>query len=302
MANTLNSLNNGKILAQEALAYLRKALYKLDIVTTDFSAVPARKGEAVVSRIHDKATVADFGSAATDVTSTDVPVTIDQHKQVMETFTADELNKSARQLVKERMGPQLEAVADHMAAAVAGLFTVANVPTETVEPIVDCDYGTVVALRNVMSARGVTSGNRNLIANSAVYGNLLLDTILISANNSTQNDGVINDGVLRGAAGFRSIVEYPDLPTAENLIGVAVTPAAAVLAVRPPNDPRTSGDSITYNGFIGYITEPESGITVMLNEYIDQVTLARTLRLVFLYGVAIGNGDQAERLVHTAQA
>ena len=93
-ANSLGTLA-GTLVTQRVLELLKFQFPMLNRVSTDFSDVQSRKGQAVVSRIVGIPTVVDYdpanGWVDQDASTTDVTVTLNKQRGVPHTFTADVL-------------------------------------------------------------------------------------------------------------------------------------------------------------------------------------------------------------------
>lgn len=294
--NTLGTLAASSVIVQEALDLVFTVRPVLKNISLDLKAKAVKQGQAVKSRLFSVPSVGNFGDAAAAKVDTDVSVTIDQMKQVMHTFTFAELNQTDRNLVRESALPMAIAIANHLVDAVAALWLEANFANETILAN-GWDYEHLVTVRKALQTRGVPEGMpRFYQGNADVYAELLQDPMVVAAQNNPGNAGAIGSGKLPGTAGFE-LGEYPALPTTNNLVGFAGTKDSVVLATRIPTDPREVLPNAPYPGVLTPITHEQSGLTVLLNEYIDQATLAATTRLIFAYGVAVGNAVNGERIV-----
>jgi hypothetical protein len=56
------------------------------------------------------------------------------------------------------------------------------------------------------------------------------------------------------------------------------------------------------NGNVSVVTNPDTGISVQLVQYVDHNLAAATARVATMYGVAVGNPAVARRLALTAAA
>jgi hypothetical protein len=284
MANVLGTLSSA-LIVQTALDMIPTERPALQAFTTDFSQDAVKKDQQILSRIIAPATVADFPATAQDRADVDVPVTIDQCKEIAFNFTYDELNQTDRDLVGETAQPIAEAIAEHFIGAVAGLWTPGNFASSSTEAVADVDYQTFTALRKAV----VKGGSRFSIVNPDVYEKCLNDTTIIDASKNPKQDA-IHSGVIRGVAGF-DIYEYDDLPSANNLIGFAGRKDSSLIASRAPLNPETVFGPGAFPGVVNYVTNPETGLTVMVVEQIDAASLDAKVRVIFQYGVAKGNTD-----------
>jgi len=298
MANTLGTLASGVILTRALeLVFSKRPI--LNRISLDLSDETAKLGDTVTSRIHSIPPVGNFPSAAADKVDTDVPVVINNAKQIRHTFTNAELSSTDRNLVQESAEPIAVAIANHMVDAIAALWLVANFANETVEPVLDCDYQTLTRLREVLSGRGA-SDDRFAVVNGPVYTALLNDPLCNRAAKTAGADPIA-DGRLMNIAGFQEIFEYPSLGlAAQNRIGFAGSKDSSVLASRLPANPAEVLPNATVPGNIGVITEPKTGLSVMVAEWINMSSLSADIMVVWQYGVANGNASNGQRLVSTA--
>lgn len=293
MGNTLGTLATGVVLPQALdLIFTKRPL--LSRISLGVSAERARKDQVVYTRTIGIPSVEDFGHAASETADVDVPVTLDQHKQVKYTFTADEQNKSERQLVAEHAPAMAVAMANSMTDAIAALWTTTNFTSETVAT--SPQYNTLVDLRAAIAARNGMMDGAFCAVNAATYAALLKDELIVAADKNARSQA-INTGVISGVAGF-DVFEYPACPSTNSLIGFAGLQNSCVLAMRPPANPEEITDA-RYPGILRYVTGPNTGVTVLATEDIG-TDLSVSIRIIWLYGVAKGAVVNGQRLVSTA--
>lgn len=292
--NTLGTVAASAVIIQEALDLVFTVRPVLNEITLDLKAEKiAKQGQQVISRIFSVPAVGNFGDAAQAKVDVDVPVTINNLKQVMHTFTYAELNATDRQLVRESAMPLAVAIANHMVDALAALWTIANFPTATTLAN-GWDYQHLVTVRQAMVTRGLPEGlARFYQGNADVYASLLQDPMVVAAQNNPSNGAAIASGRLGTVAGF-ALGEYPALPVTGNLVGFAGTKDSTVLAARVPSDPRELLPNAPYPGTLQPITHERTGLTVLLNEFIGQSDLTANVRLIWAYGCAVGNANNGQ--------
>lgn len=293
--NTLGTTAATQILVQEALDLVFTIRPILKEITTDLSDASAKQGQAIVTRTLGIPTVQNFGSAATARADTDVSVTIDQFKEVKYTFTRAEYNASSRDLIRESAMPLAVSVANHLVDAISALWISGNFTNSTTLAN-GWDYNHLVAVRQALVARGVPDTRKFYVSNDTVYAALLQDPMVVAAQNNPNNGGAIGSGKLPMVAGF-ALAEYPALPTTGNMVAFAGTADSTVLAARVPTDPRSVfGADVPLNGTFDVVTH-SSGLSVVVNNYIDQTSWDVTTRLAFCYGVAKGNANNGQLIV-----
>jgi hypothetical protein len=298
MANAVGTLASAVII-QRALELVFTMRPILGAVSLDLSDERCKFNQPIISRKFTVATVNNFGTGATDRADSDVSVTIDQFKEVHHAFTPQELSGTERNLVEESALPIAIAVGNHMVDAIAALWLEANFGAgaqSTTVAIAGTNYSTLTSLRKSLNGRGVPDRPRFVAANSDAYEKWLNDSTVVAALNNQNNGGAIQSGILPGVAGFEGVYEYPALPNAGNMSAFAGYKDSVVLATRLPRDPREVLQNASFPGNLGVVTEPRTGMSVMVNEWIDAATLKANVRLIWMYGKAVGNSNNGQIL------
>jgi hypothetical protein len=91
--------------------------------------------------------------------------------------------------------------------------------------------------------------------------------------------------------------EVFNLPTAETLTGFAGSAEALALATRVPNDYSQLMPDVNGGGVVQIVTNPDTGISVMLVRYVDHKLAEAAWRLALMWGAAKGNPSSGQRLV-----
>lgn len=310
MANQLGTLATATIV-QEALALVfakRPVLNRISLGFTDKNGSPiAQFNQAVITRTLGIPTVQNAGAAATDRADADVSVTLNQYKQLRYDFTPQQYSGTNRDLVREAAEPMAVALANFMVDQIATLVTVANFPNRTGADAVannatnnltkvgaGWDYTHLVAQRAVINKAGVPNFKRFYCGNSDVYASFLNDQRIVAWLYNQSNAEAIKMGELPEVAGF-GIEEYPNLPAnGSNLVGFCGSPDALVYAARVPRDPREVIPGLPIPGNVGVVTEPRTGLSVQVVEYVDLSTLNVTAKLLWMYGIAVGNPNNLQ--------
>jgi hypothetical protein len=299
-----NSLGTvaGDLVVQRSLTLLKASFPWLTKISTDFSAEGAKFGQPIITRLRAVPTAQSFvpgtGYARQAATLTDVPVTIDQHKGVEIAFTANELASTSRDL----FGEQAEGCHYGLGAAlintVLALLTVANFPYESVEAANDVDADTMDALSAALTGRLVPDMARIGLLSSATYRKLGKDTSIVNLA-AFRREEIITQGVLPPIKGIQPF-EVVGLPSGENLTGFAGTPDALALVTRVPNDYTAVMPDVAGNGTVQIVTNPDTGISVMLVRYVDHKAAESAWRVALMWGAAKGNPKCGQRLVSSA--
>ena|SRR2546421_1620148 len=312
MANTLGTLATATIV-QEALALVftkRPILNSISTGFTDRNGSPiAAFNQSVITRTLGIPTVQNFGGAVTARADVDVPVTLDQFKEVAYNYTPQEYSGTNRDLVREAAEPLAIALANHMVDAIASLWTIGNFPARTGADAVangstvtktvkgaGWDYVHLTDVRKTLNQSGVPEGSRFYVANSNVHASMLTDLRIVGYLNNQNNAGAITSGKLPRVSDF-DLAEYPALPTTGNLCAFAGTKDSTVYAHRVPRDPREVIPGLPIPGNLGVVTEPRTGLSVMVLEYITLSDLSITTKLIWMYGKAVGNANNGQLIV-----
>jgi hypothetical protein len=310
MANNFGTLATATIV-QEALALVftkRPILNNISMGFTDRNGSPiAAFNQPVITRTLGIPTVTAAGAAASFRNDNDVSVTLNQYKQLRYDFAATEYSATNRDLIREAAEPMAVAMANFMVDQIAALWTVANFPVRTGADAVangvqnnrivvgaGWDYSHLVKVRADVNKAGVPDYKRFYVGNSDVYASLLNDQRIVAALYNPDNSLAIKTGKLPTVAGF-DLAEYPNLPAnGTNLVGFAGSPDSTVYASRVPRDPREVIPGLPIPGNIGVVTEPRTGLSVMVVESVNIDTLAVTTKLLWMYGTAVGNANNAD--------
>lgn len=303
----------GVLVVQRCLDLLKYELPLLSRITTDFSAEPVKYGQAVYTRLRAVPVVGTYNTATgypdSDVTDTDATITINQHKCVQIVYTANDLASTARLLFPEQEEGMHYAIAQDMMNGLTALMTAANFPGQagggvgvlapaspgnTVAPLDQFARATVIAVKSALHLRGVMGGTRSILLNSLYHGQLELDTTVVGNLINRDSDSSIQDGTLPIVAGFKPI-EAPYLPAnavgGGTLAGFGMRADALALAARLPNDYSNVFPGVTGGGVVQIVTNPDTGMSVMLVMFLDHKLGQTRMRVAWMWGAAVGNGN-----------
>ncbi len=311
--NTLGTLATATIV-QEALALVftkRPILNRISMGFTDKNGSPiAQYGQAVITRTLGLPTVGNAGDAASATADVDVSVTLNNFKQLRYDFTAIEYSSTNRDLIRERAEPMAVAMGNYIVDQISALWTFGNFPVRTGADAVangatatktvkgaGWDYTHLVDVRGTLNKAGVPDFKRFYVGNTDVYGSLLTDPRIIAALNNPDNMSAIKRGELPDLVAGLGMMEYPNLPATGNMVGFAGSPDSTVYAHRVPKDPREVIPGLPIPGNLGVVTEPRTGLSVMVVEYIDLSSLAVTMKMLWMNGVAVGNANNGQLVV-----
>lgn len=284
-------LKNAQLI-QEALSIVTEETPILSAISTTFKRGTFRKGDTVEAYIIKKSTVKDLGEAPDQVTADVSHVVLNQHKQIAYEIPYDDVSTAGVDLVQAAKLALARDIGDAFTAAVAENWTAANFPNQLVVPVANAGYDTLVDLRAEL-VKNKASRMRFGVTSPEYYKAFLSDPIIAANNTNPTNGAVIQDGVIRRQAGF-DIFEYADMPDAP--LGFFGGRESVLFASAPPVDP-SDGGAIKSAGNFSIFTDARSGVSVLAQEYVEDWTLKKMLRIIFLYGSAVGRADSGIRLV-----
>lgn len=306
MANALGTLASALVIQRSLeMVFIRYPMLKA--LSLDLSDGEVDFNQAVTTRYQSIATVNDFGTGATDRADTNVTVSMSAFKEVHHSFTPQEYSGTKRNLLDESASPIAEAIGTHLLSAVAGnttgpiagLWTNGNFAGAELAigglnaSAATITYSGIVSARTALNNSGIPKAGRFMALNGTAYGSVLTDSTIIEKQKNNSADSVITDGVLTNVAGF-TIYEWPNLPltgssVANAKVGFCGVPQSTVFVGRVPKDPSSVIPGASFPGNIGIVTDEGSGLSVMVNEWIDPSTLKANVRCVFMYGVGVGH-------------
>lgn len=297
-SNSLGSLV-GNIISQRALALLEELYPWLRSVTTDFSAESAAYNQSILTRTLTVPSATNYdttnGYTDSDAVGTDVTVTLDKHKAVQLSFTANDMAGTNRRLIEEQAQAMQYAIGKTLADAIGALILNANFVNKTTATNAAFCRSNVVDMIVALNGRKAPQMSRSVVLNPTLYGNLLKDT------------GIVNVALIeswQAATGGRApniagaqVFQWVDLPTnSENLSGFALTPDALVLAARLPNDYAT-GSNTPVTAAMEVVTNPNTGLSVQLTRFVDHKAGKAYGRAAWIFGAAKGQASSLQRNV-----
>jgi phage I-like protein len=296
-ANSLGGLS-GDLVVQRALTLLKLEFPFLTAISTDFSAERAAFNQTIKTRLRTPPAVTDYnpvtGYATSDATTTDVPVTIDNHKAVQISFNANELASTERDLFGEQAEGCQYALGKAMCDALFGRITAANYSNVTTKALASFGRPDLTAMAKALYDRGVSGAGRFVLLNSAYFEALQGDPTIVSLA-AYQRPEIITGYTLPPIAGLQPY-QAVNLPSTGNLTGFAGTPDSLCLATRLPNDYSAALPGASGGGTVATVTNPDTGISVMLVQFVNHQLGAAFWRVAVMFGTAVGNPASGQRL------
>jgi hypothetical protein len=300
-ANNLGSLS-GDLVARRSLALLKESFPVLSAISTDYSDQAIASGQTVKTRLRSIPTTVDYvpgtGYAVSDAIATDVPILIDQHKGVQISFNANELSSTARDLFGEQADAAHYALGKVLVDAIYAKIIAANFANTTTKALANFARADMTAMAKALFNRNVAPMGRFALLNPDYYEKLMGDSALVNLA-AYQKPEVITAYTLPPVAGF-NVIQSVSLPGTGNLTGFAGSADALAIATRLPNNysdvlPGTAGA-----GSVSTVTNPDTGLSVMLVQYVDHKLGSAFWRIALQYGVAVGNAASGQRLISAA--
>lgn len=302
--NSLGTLS-GELITQRSLSLLKLSFPWLTKISTDFSPEAVSFGQTVKTRLKTIPGTVSFvpgtGYVRAGATTTDVPVVINAHKGVEIAFNANELSSTNRDLFGEQVEGAHYALGKDFADAILALITVANFANESIEATNNVDADTMDTLDAELAARGV-AGPRIGLLSSAVFRKLGKDSSIVNLA-AFQMKEIITQSQLPPIKNIQPFeVHNLPAPVGENLTGFAGSADALAFATRTPNDYTKIMPDVGSNGVVQIVTNPDTGISVMLVRYVDHKLAEAAWRIAVQFGAAKGNGAAGQRLISAARA
>lgn len=303
VVNAANSLGTvyGDLVVQRSLDLLKIKFPALRRISTDLSGEQASFGQTVKVRLRAVPAVTDYnattGYASSDVTTTDVSVTLNAHKAVQVEFNANELASTRRLLFDEQEEGMLYALGKTMTDALYGLILAANfTSTATTQALSGFARASVIAIGTALDGRHVFGGQRTLLLNPSYHGKLAEDTVIVSNLYNRDAGSAIATGELPPVHGFQP-VQAPNLITTGNLVGFGLRADALAMATRLPSDYTQALPGVPSTGIVSEVTDPDTGISVALTQFVDHKAGKAYGRVALMYGVAVGEPKAGQRLI-----
>jgi len=299
---------SGTLVAQRTLDLYKFQFPVLSAITTDFSEMPAQFGQTTVTRIIVVPAVLSYNSAAdsygrpigyqivTPAQTVDAPINLNYHRAVDVVFDANTLAATTRNLFGEQAEANAYAigldVVNNLYAVITPAAFAANAPFSV--PVINFGRPTFSRAKRVFNLQGVPFTNRFALSSSYMQEQLEQDPTLVSLA-VFQKPEIIEQAELPPINRFIPY-EAPNLPaTAFPGVGNGVLAAffahrtALLMQARIPNDWSTVLGTNSGYGMVSVVTNPDTGLSVLLVQFSNPQSAHAEYRLALMYGVAVGN-------------
>jgi Mu-like prophage I protein len=321
-ADTLGTLA-GTLVAQRTLELFKYTFPMLSRVYNDYSDVPANFNQTINTRIITVPAVQTYSttlgadgrpagwSTAATATTTDVNVTLDEHVGVPIVFDSNVLASTVRRLFDEMAPAANYALGKYFVDKIYAKITAANfngyavggtakVPDAyATYPVGLNDFSRshLATLSGILSQNEVPEHDRSALLSTKYFTQLQKDPSLVTFFAGQQAPQIITDGILPQMAGFTPI-KAPNLPTTNNLTGFVFQKSALIAVTRLSNDYSQALPGASY-GSVTTVTNPDTGISVVLVQYVNHTAGYAEWRIQVMLGAAVG--DKRGGLVITSQ-
>lgn len=293
-----------ELVVQRCLALLKHAYPFLGAITTDYSGENAKFGQDIVTRLKGILNVNPYqkgkGYGTNDAKTADVKIPLDKHVGVPVTFDVEDLASTGRDLFGEQVEVMHYAIGSSFVDALLALITPANFQLATAEKLSLFGRPTMTRMAKEQNKTKVPPFGRFALLNPDYFEKLGQDNALVQLA-AYQKPELITEYRLPPVAGYQPY-EGATLPTANALAGFFGTAASLALTTRVPSDYTKAFPSATGGGVVSVVTNPDTGISVQLVQYVNHDTATATARVALMYGVAVGHKDTGRRLTQTAEA
>jgi hypothetical protein len=291
------------LLVQRSLSYLKHTFPFLGVITTDFSGDNANFKQDIITRLKGALNVSTYqkgvGYGSNDAHTTDVKITINQHVGVPISFDVEDLASTSRDLFGEQTEVMHYALGSSLVDYVLSLITAAKFPKATAEKLSLFGRPTLTKIAREQNKDKVPPYGRFALLNPDFYEKLGQDGALVQLA-AYQKPELITEYRLPRVAGYQPY-EAVTLPETADLAGFFGTSESLALATRLPNDYTQSMPGATGGGIVSVVTNPDTGISVQLVQYINHDKAVATARVALMYGAAVGNKDTGRRLTQAEE-
>jgi hypothetical protein len=165
-----------------------------------------------------------------------------------------------------------------------------------VKALADFNFASLGEIGAAFDNNRVPYEMRSVMLNAAYYAKLTQDPTVNNFFAATRSPDIISKGLLPELNGFVP-QKAPFFPTSSNRAGFAYHPAAIALKSRLPQD-FTKAVSAMVPGSVTTVTDPDTGISVLLVERVDLTGSYAESRIEVMLGAA--KGDTRAGLVLTS--
>jgi hypothetical protein len=245
--------------------------------------------------------------------TTDKSVTLNMFKATEITFPVSTLGGTMRNLFAEQYSAQLYTLAETINTHVmGGIFaaTWSGIKTSYTKSLANWNLSGMIGVKNAMTISKIPDVGRFVLLHSYYHDKLLEDSNLLSAKAIlaliNQDASSFESGEVPSLFGVKPLesqlssattagalttwTDDTDLGTT-GIVGFAGNMSSFLFVSRPPQDWTTTLTQlgIPMTASIRLVTEPDSGLTVMVFSFADNGTMSINQRVCVMYGSAQGD-------------
>lgn len=289
----------GTIVAQRALDLFTLEFGGLfNLITTDFSDQPGEFNGTTITRIIVIPAVESYHTTngwvqGTPAKTTDVPITLDQHKGVPINFNSNILASTVRRLMDEQAPAASYALTKNMVDHLYSKILIATFtdPAPFAEAEVDFGRRTFGKVGRRFNPDGVPMTDRFALLNSDYHDALEQDpTITNLAVQQSRREEIITEARMPKIKNFQPI-EAPNLPTTANMAAFFGHKSSLVVKSRVPNDYTSVLPGGASHGLVRLVKNQATGFTCMVVFYADHQKGFASFRIAGMWGCAAGNKE-----------
>lgn len=245
--------------------------------------------------------------------TTDKSVTLNMFKATEIEFPVSLLGGTIRNLFAEQYSAQLYSLAESINQYVLGVLfaaTWSGVKTEYVKSLANWNLSGMIGIKNAMTIAKIPDVGRFALLHSYYHDKLLEDSNLLSAkailalinkDQSSFEGGEVPtlfgvkplESQLASATSAGALTTWTDDATLGTtaMVGFAGNMSSALFVSRPPQDWTTTLTQlgIPQTASVRLVTEPDSGLTVMVFSYADNGKMSISQRVCVMWGAAQGD-------------
>lgn len=284
MANTLTALTP-TIWSRKGVALLREKIVMPNLVRVDFSTDVAQFGDTVNTRKPAELSANNVntitGVTVQNVSATNIPVTLDQHKDATFQISDREAGRSFVNLVDMFLDPAMLAIANQLDSDLLGLYT--DISTEVTYTSAGAWQSLVNSARTKLNKNKCPDGPRRLVLSNDDEGQLTNLALLVQANTSGSQETLRNGGVgrFKGFDVYRAsnVVSVGSPAVRKNL---AFHPNAFALVTRVP----ATAAGVTPGALQSVGMDPDAGLAIRTTISYNATLLATQITVDIIYGMA----------------
>ncbi len=245
--------------------------------------------------------------------TTDVSVTLNMFKATEIEIPVSTLAGTVRNLFAEQLSAQTYTLAETINSYMLNIIFAATwtgTKTSYVKSLANWNLTGLIGVKNAMTISKIPDVGRFLLLHSFYYDKLLEDSNLLNAkaimalvrkDESEFNTGELPElfGIkplesqLASAAAGGALTTWTDDTTlgTTTMVGFAGNMSSALFVSRPPQNFTEAAKElgIPITASVRLVTEPDSGLTVMVFSYVDNGKMSISQRVCVMYGGAQGD-------------